>query len=260
MSAEDLARKGWAVFPSEAASEAWCDAAQRRAETVLRDPRLSRDMLRHGRTWFVGVDVMGCDAAGAVPGGPVLSGAGVAFAATQMSDNWAGDWGRGQLSVAYPGYPRRDPGESLPNHRFRKTRAGAHLDGLLPKPPEKRRYFVEPHGVILGIALDDSTGGRSPLALWEGSHVLLLEMMRRALGTCPPDQMSDIDLTDIYAATRKTCFESCTRVDVGLAPGDMIVLHRALLHGLAPWESASPRPRRTVYFRPELANIADWLA
>jgi len=251
--------RGWAAFAPEPAVQAWCGAASRRADAVMRDPRRGRENLRHGRTWFVGVDVMGCDRVGAVPGGSPLNGAGIDFAMAQMSDNWSGDWGRGQLSVAYPGYPRRDPQESVPNHRFRALRDGAHMDGLLPIGPTRRRKFVEPHGVIVGIALDDSLSGRSPLVVWEGSHLRMTKMMRTALSGVPETQLSDIDLTDIYTATRRECFEQCKRVEVGLEPGQVIVLHRALLHGIAPWTSARSQPRRAVYFRPELPNIIDWL-
>ena len=139
-------------------------------------------------------------------------------------------------------------------------RDGAHLDGLLPVGPMRRRKFMEPHGVIVGIALDDSRGGRSPLVVWEGSHLRLLDMMRTALRDVPEPQMSDIDLTDIYATTRKACFAECPRVELGVKPGQMIVLHRALLHGIAPWGSPTAQPRRAVYFRPELPTITDWLA
>ena len=260
MSTAAFENRGWAVFDPEPAVDAWCAAACMRADAVMRDPRLARENLRHGRTWFVGVDVMGCHPFGKVPGGPKLGGAGVDFAAAQMSDNWSGDWGRGQLSVAYPGYPRRDPQESVANHRFRALRDGAHLDGLLPIGPARRRKFVEPHGVILGIALDDSRAGRSPLVVWEGSHLRLRAMMRAALRDVPEAQMSDIDLTAIYAATRKACFAECPRIELGVEPGQVIVLHRALLHGIAPWRSPTPRPRRAVYFRPELPTVTDWLA
>ena len=260
MSTAAFENRGWAVFDPEPAVDAWCAAARMRADAVMRDPRRARENLRHGRTWFVGVDVMGCDPFGTVPGGPKLGGAGVDFAAAQMSDNWSGDWGRGQLSVAYPGYPRRDPQESVANHRFRALRDGAHLDGLLPIGPARRRKFVEPHGVIVGIALDDSRAGRSPLVVWEGSHLRLRAMMRAALRDVPEPQMSDIDLTEVYAATRKACFAECPRVELGVEPGQVIVLHRALLHGIAPWHSPTPRPRRAVYFRPELPTLTDWLA
>lgn len=261
MTLDAFEARGWVTFPASAALSPWVQAADQKADGLLADADVRAANLRHGDTWFVGVDVMDCAPDGSIDDGPALAGAAAAFAATQMSDNWTGDWGRGQLSVTFPGYPRQDPHESDANHRFRKRRDAAHLDGLLPQGPQKRRFFKEPHGIILGIALDSSAGGRAPLVVWEGSHHRLHDLIAdvwEAVGAAGVDQMSDIDLTEKYAEVRKSCFEDLARVEIPLAPGEAVVLHRALLHGVAPWTSQSKTPRRAVYFRPELPSVSDW--
>jgi hypothetical protein len=80
-----------------------------------------------------------------------------------------------QLSVIRPGYPQPSPEETPAAFAYRRDRDAAHLDGLLPIGPEKRRMVKEPHGWILGLPLNETTA--SPLTIWEGSH----EVIRAAL-------------------------------------------------------------------------------
>ena len=78
-----------------------------------------------------------------------------------------------QVSVTRVGYPRRDEGESEKAFEFRKLRDAAHLDGLLPVGPQKRRMVQEPHGWILGLPLNRADAGAAPLRWWCGKAATL---------------------------------------------------------------------------------------
>jgi hypothetical protein len=207
----------------------------------------------------VGVDVLDNGPDGAVAGGAPLAGA---ARATAEAVTGSLPLHRAQVSVTYPGYPGRDPDESAAAHRYRLMRDAAHLDGLLPVGPDRRRFLKEMHGHILGIAVTRADAGAAPLCVWEGSHRLIREAFAGALAGSDPAEWSGIDLTDIYQATRREVFARCQRVEVPLAPGQSVLMHRHAIHGVGPWADgarAAPEGRAIVYFRPELRRPADWL-
>ena len=176
--------RGFEVFAAEPATSDWLEAARPAALAAAADPALKARWLRHGGTWFAGVDVMANDAEGRVGQGPRLAGAALA-AAERVT-------GRlplhpAQVSVTYPGYPRRDAGESDSVHRYRLNRDAAHLDGLLPEGPDRRRHLREPHGWILGLALTEAAPGVAPLVVWEGSHEVMRAAFRAAFDGVAPE-------------------------------------------------------------------------
>lgn len=203
---------------------------------------------RHGGTWFVGVDALPNGPDGAIDGVPLR-----------------GAWDlppllmhRAQVSIVYEGYPGRDPDESAAAHRFRRDRDAAHMDGLLPEGPDRRRHLREAHAYILGIPLNDVPA--SPLVVWPGSHRIMGRAFVAAFDGVPPDRWGDMDVTDTYQAARAEVLATCTRTPVPLRPGGSVLLHRHLIHGVAPWEGpATPEGRAVAYFRPEVAALADWL-
>jgi hypothetical protein len=251
--------RGFQLFQPEPAVDRWVAAAGPAARAAVADPALRRQWLRHGGTWFVGVDVLDNGPDGAVAGGPPLAGAARA-AAEAVTGRLA--LHRGQVSVTYPGYPGRDSDETDAAHRYRRTRDAAHLDGLLPVGHDRRRFLKEFHGYILGIAVTRADAGAAPLTVWEGSHRLIREAVAQALAGIAPEAWAKIDLTGIYQAARREVFDRCARVELPLAPGQCVLLHRHLIHGVAPWAEgarAAPEGRSIVYFRPELDRIGDWL-
>jgi len=166
-------------------------------------------------------------------------------------------WHAAQLSVVFPGYPLQDANESDAAHRFRRNRDAAHVDGLLPEGPEKRRHLREPHGFIVGLPLNDVTA--SPLVVWRGSHVIMRAAFQRAFAGHDPKDWGDLDVTDVYQAARRTVFETCERIPLVATAGQALLLNRHLLHGVAPWNPAIAGDMRMVaYFRPQI-SIADWL-
>ncbi len=239
--------KGYHVFDCEACVAIWAKAAYDVACDVLRGP-VER---RHGGTWYVGVDALPNAADGSIGQVP-------------LTGTWENHivppatWHRAQLSVIYPGYPGKDPDESEGAHRYRRLRDAAHVDGLLPEGEQRRRHLREPHGFILGFPLNAVRA--SPLVVWEGSHLIMQDAFRRAYHGVEPDSYGDIDVTDIYQTARQEVFARCERVLIQAIPGQAILLHRHLLHGVAVWEGADdPEGRMIAYFRPLVAP-ARWLS
>ena len=243
-----LAKTGCLCFEPTPASVIWADAALKVAEQIAADPVAAKANLRHGETWFVGVDALPNAVDGSVEGVP-LAGAWEPHLPLKTALH------RAQLSIIYPGYPKRDPEQSPANHRFRKERFAAHMDGLLPAGPEKRRFAREFHAYILGIQLGTPTS--APLVHWPGSHVVLGHALRAAVGQ---SEVENVDLTDTYVAARKQVFDTIKPEEVNLRHGGAVLLHRFALHGTAPWdEGAAGSKRIMAFFRPEFPNAKTWL-
>ncbi|MCH2075498.1 MAG: hypothetical protein MK180_01255 [Rhodobacteraceae bacterium] len=250
--------RGWLRF-EDAALAAWVQHALPLAKEIASDDAAKTAWLRHGGTWFAGVNILPNTATGALPGGEAISGQ----AAEIASEMHGGEvrWDAGQLSVVYPGYPQQDPTDTDAAHRFRKNRDAAHVDGLLPVGPDRRRMMQEPHGFVLGIPLTPCNASVSPMVVWEGSHEIIREAFQNALAGVAREAWSETDLTDVYQAARRRCFKECPRVPIHAMPGQGYFLHRLALHGVAPWgedAEAPPEGRMIAYFRPGF-NGSDWL-
>ena len=238
---------GYSVLPWEAETGRWAGAALDAAREVLADPEERRRWLRHGETWFVGVDALPNGPDGALGGVPLPD---------RFRALWDGDWHPAQLSAVYPGYPRQDSEESDAAHRFRRARDAAHVDGLLPEGPERRRVLREPHAFILGLPLTDCAA--SPLVVWQGSPEVVTRHLRAAHG----EVGLGTDVTEAYHAARRAVFETCRRVEVPARPGEATLVHRLAVHGVAPWAAGVEAPeegRVIAYFRPQLADCGAWL-
>ncbi|MFY0691093.1 MAG: hypothetical protein JXR14_04130 [Paracoccaceae bacterium] len=252
---------GWVRFGADPAVLRWLECAMPVARALSADPRQRARWLRHGGTWFAGVNLLPNDSAGRVGGSGPLDGAAVAFIRSHLMDD--PHWDKAQISVVYPGYPQQDAGESDAAARFRRTRDAAHVDGLLPIGPGRRRMLREPHGFVLGLPMSETGAGASPLVIWEGSHRVMRAAFRARLEGIPPRDWPGVDLTQTYHAARRTCFETCPRRALHARPGEAYVIHRLALHGVAPWQDgaeAPPEGRMIAYFRPELADPAAWLS
>jgi hypothetical protein len=248
-----LGPDGWARLPWSAATAAWAAAAGEAARAVLDDPAMRARWLRHGGTWFAGVD--------ALPNAPDGSIGGVPLDGPWRGPlGWRGAWHRAQLSVVYPGYPRRDADEGEAAHRFRRDRDGAHLDGLLPEGPARRRHLREPHAFILGVPLTPVTEGTAPVVVWQGSHRVIGRAFAAALGAVAPAARGDVDLTEVYQVARREVFATCPRVVVTSGPGEVILCHRRAIHGTAAWTGGAAEGRIIAWFRPHLDEVDTWLA
>jgi hypothetical protein len=169
---------------------------------------------------------------------------------------------RAQVSVCYPGYPQPSAEETEAAYRFRRNRDAAHVDGLLAEGPEKRRHLKEPHAYILGLPLTAQSDDASPLTVWEGSHRIMGPMFARLFEGHPPASWPEIDLTEAYQEARRQVFAECSRLVLPAGPGEAVLLHRHLVHGVAPCgedATASPEGRMIAYFRPEFPQLSDWI-
>ena len=250
---------GFLSFPADAALLAWAEHARPQAAAAARDPAQAA-WLRCGGTWFVGVDALPNDDRGRLKGGPPLDGAAMDFVRHELHIDLP--LHRAQASVCYPGYPQPSAEESPAAYDFRRTRDAAHVDGLHAESPAKRRHLKEPHAYILGITLTRQSPDAAPLTVWKGSHRIMGHMFAEALGGHDPKTWHDIDLTDPYQAARREVFAACERLSLPTAPGEAVLVHRHLVHGVAPWgeqATASPEGRMIAYFRPEFADRSDWL-
>ena len=249
-------RKGWARLPLDDATLNWSQAANRVADRVLADPALRETWLQCEGTWFVGVDALPSAPDGSIDGIPLA-------AAVQGLTGYRRDLHPAQLSVTFAGYPKPRSGDTEAAFRYRLRRDAAHVDGLIASAQDGRRRIEEPHAFILGLPLNMAPPGASPLVVWEGSHRLIGDALRRAVARSdgPPGA---VDITEIYGATRREVFEVCPRVCLTARPGAALVLHRHLLHGIAPWQEqtpALPEGRRRAYFRPLHADgVRGWLS
>lgn len=257
----DLEGRGWALFPSEACVRDWARAARAAAlERIAMPDERAKGLACEG-TWFVGVDCLPNDRFGAVGQGAPLDGAALAAAEACYGHL---PLHPAQVSVVYPGYPRPRAGEDAAAFRYRQRRDAAHVDGLLPVGPDRRRMLRERHAYILGLPLTCADAEASPLVVWEGSHHVMRQAFAAALEGIAPRDWGLTDLTDIYHAARRRVFETCPRRAVHAAPGEAYLVHRMALHGVAPWGAgaqAPPEGRMVAYFRPELPDDArrDWL-
>jgi hypothetical protein len=252
--------QGWLRFPADPETSLWAAAAAHWAAAAARDPG-NAHWLRCGGTWFVGVDALDNDREGRVAGGPALAGAAIGFIRDGLRLGLP--LHRAQVSICHPGYPRPSPEETEAAFRFRLTRDAAHVDGLLAEGPERRRHLREPHAYILGIGLTRQSPDAAPLSLWQGSHHVMGQMFARAFAGRPPGDWPEIDVATAYQAARREAFAACRRIECPLAPGEAVLLHRHLLHGMAPWAegaTAAPEGRMTAYFRPVFPDLADWLS
>ena len=246
--------RGWVRLGPLPGLQAWADAALPAARRHV----LSGDEeWRCGGTWLAGVDALPNGAGADIAGVPLPS-------ELRAVLPWHPDsWHAAQLSTLRPGYPQPWAGESDAAFRFRQTRDAAHVDGLLPIGPDRRRMLREPHAFILGLPLTEADPGAAPLVVWEGSQTLIRRAFTAALAPHPPETWGDIDLTDVYHAARREAFATCPRVPLPARPGEALLLHRMILHGMAPWADgamAPPEGRIIAYFRPEFAAVSDWLA
>jgi len=237
---------GFVIFDADPRVAEWADAARAAMRPILVDPDIRKRNLRHGKTWFVGVDILPNEPDGSVSAVPLI-----------------GPWQplvpdlpqhRAQVSAVYPGYPKQDADESDATHRYRVTRCAAHVDGLLPIGAARRRFAREYHAYVLGVPLGPVTD--APTVVWRGSHQIMQAALADAIGDAP---IGTVDITDMYHAARREVFERCQCVPLFVRFGQSYLIHRFALHGTAPWTGSDGPERMIAFFRPELANAADWL-
>jgi hypothetical protein len=253
-------QQGWVQFPSDPEILKWLNHARPNALASLNDPA-HQDWMDCEGTWFIGVDALDNDALGRVGGSEPLSGQAMRFIDQHLQRL---PLHKGQVSVIYPGYPRPRKMETDAAGRYRAKRDAAHVDGIKPMGPNRERMVDEPHAWVLGISLSDASADAAPLVVWEGSHTIMGEALAAVLRQQTAGaNLAQVDITEAYQAARRVVFDTCRRVELPISPGETYVMHRHLLHGVAPWGAdaqAAPEGRMIAYFRPELpGGVADWI-
>jgi hypothetical protein len=192
---------------------------------------------------------------------PPLAGAAVDFIGETLG--LAGlDFDAAQVSICFPGYPRPWEGESEAAFRYRRDRDAAHVDGIRRVDPGRRRRLGEVHAFILGIPVAQTPPDAAPFTVYEGSHEIMRRALCARLAGIDPADWPDQDITETYHAARREAFETCPRVPLHAGPGEAYLVHRLVLHGVAPWAAGGGTdPRVIIYFRPELPgrDPNDWL-
>jgi hypothetical protein len=260
MNESQFFNKGWCRFKHDKTLMQWIDRALPCARKKVVAGQNAK-WLRCGDTWFAGVNVLPNVADGSVCGSGAIQGEVIDFIRQTLGFDGF-DWDQAQVSVCYPGYPQPMPGESGAAFDYRRDRDAAHIDGLLPEGPKRRRHLREHHGFILGIPMVEYDPGASPLVVWEGSHEIIRETLTGVFQDVPAEQWGEMDITGVYHEVRHRIFECCKRVEICARPGESYLLHRLALHGIAPWQSgasATPDGRMIVYFRPDTGGPEAWL-
>jgi len=252
--------KGWCCFKYDKMLMRWIKRVLPCArETVTVEQNAK--WLRCGGTWFAGVSVLPNAADGSVCASGAIQGEVVDFILNTLGlDGF--DWDRAQVSVCYPGYPQSMPGESAAAFAYRRDRDAAHVDGLLPEGPDRRRHLRELHGFIVGIPMVEFDPDASPFVVWEGSHQIIRDTFTEVFQDMSADQWGEMDITGVYHQARRKIFESCKRIEIYATPGQAYLVHRFALHGIARWQSgarATPDGRMICYFRPETGGPEGWL-
>ena len=267
---KDTWQHGWIKFPFDRQLAAWVTAAKLSAHSVIADLEMQKQWLQCEGTWFVGVDALPNDLAGRIGGSYPLAGHAVDFIMQNFGTLPA--LHPAQLSVIYPGYPKPRAKETPAAFRFRQTRDAAHIDGILPQGPDRQRYLVEPHAFVLGIPLNNTAPGASPLVVWPDSPAIVRRHLATAFASVPVEQWPDVNVTELYAAARREVFATCERLELSAQPGEAYLLHRLALHGVAPWTASHSHGRKgeegqkdresrmVAYFRPPwLAGMQEFL-
>lgn len=256
---DQFAQRGWLRFPYDPQLADWATAARRAGQAAAQDPKHAH-WWQCGDTWFVGVDVLENYTSGAVDG-VELSQTLLQHLSTLFGD--LPDFHPAQVSIIKPGYPKPRDGETEAAFGYRLKRDAAHVDGLRLNRGTGARTCDEYHQFILGLPLNEASATASPMVLWDGSHHIMQRALAAALAEHPRADWPKVDISEPYKAARRDVFETCARIELAARPGEAYVIHRHLLHGVAPWgpgATADPEGRMIAYFRPEMVGgLGDWI-
>jgi hypothetical protein len=260
MNKSEFFETGWCLFDYDQQLANWISQALPFARQAIKADENNR-WLRCGGTWMAGVNALPNRADGSVGTGSEIRAAVIDFIHASLALTTF-HWDRAQVSVCYPGYPQPMDDEPEAAFVYRRDRDAAHVDGLLPEGPHRRRHLREYHGFILGIPMVEYSKEASPFVVWPGSHEIVRQYFMRAFEGLAVSEWGELDVTRIYHECRRAVFKSCERVEILARPGQAYLVHRLALHGIAPWQpgvDATEDGRMICYFRPETSGPEGWL-
>ena len=115
----DFLENGYCVFEADSEIRAW---VSRTLPAALKAVHLEQNKhwLRHGNTWFAGVNVLDNDATGKVNNGLAIQGQAARFLREKLKADM-NKLDRAQVSVCYPGYPLPSSREDSTGFAYRKN-------------------------------------------------------------------------------------------------------------------------------------------
>ena len=266
-------QKGWRFLDDDGEFRPWINAAKRNIVSKFKNKQYDMGQLRSGSTWFVGINFL--------DNGPKGDIKGVPFSSKIQSDirrqfgSLIECWDQGQVSICWPGYPRRDLTETLNSFKYRVKKYASHVDGLIPTGNKRRRFAREFHAFILGIPIINSTSHSAPIIVWEGSHLIFRDLFKTLYSGLSEFEVNNLDITEIYQECRRKVFSTCSASIVCCDKNRPYILDRHRLHGVLPWVDATrnlsvtsdtPRSeidplagRAVIYFRPQYEHKLDWV-
>ena len=251
---------GWKLFPKDENIYEWAKYAKAWVETKIRRREYENSQLRCGGTWFAGVNFLENDFSGGLGNVP-LSGIPIAQIKSKYG-HYFNKWDKAQVSICYPGYPKRTENESDKAFSYRKDNYGAHVDGIIPVGNARSRYFKEPHAFVLGVVLSDFNEDAAPLIVWEKSHKIIHSSIYKKLKPYEPNLWHNIEVTKEYQTARRLIFKNCRQTTIWAPVGSCFLVHRHSLHGIKPWGlrgTSEAGGRMIAYFRPQFEKKETWL-
>ena len=251
----DYYDKGWEQFPFDINLYNWAMKGRQIATEKIHLLREYQRELRCGGTWFPGVNFLSNDLYGNIGNIPLPNK--LLNFIKRHESTFDGIFDRAQVSICYPGYPKRMSSESRAAFNFRKNRFAAHIDGVLPIGKPRRRFLKEYHSFILGIPLNQTGKGAAPCVVWEGSHCIVKNEFRNYEKANNIKEWKNEDITEFYNNLRKKIFSSCKVKEIWVPMGHAYIINRLTLHGILPWKyeaTGGGNSRMIAYFRPDLRN------
>ena len=249
----DYSTRGWVALPFSDDLFSWVNGVKASVNQKLQLMCEEEKDVRCGGTWFPGVNFLDNDPHGNIDGSIFPSD--LTDLKKKLEPAFSGFYDRAQISICYPGYPKKMDDETVSAFNYRKNRFAAHLDGLLPIGQHRRRFLMEHHAFIYGIPINLTGEGSSPCVVWEGSHKVVQNEFKSFLTFRKIHSLQDQDVTEFYSSIRKKIFASCRMKKIWLPVGQSYLIHRLTLHGILPWvrDAKNTNVNRTVaYFRPHL--------
>ena len=268
----NLNKNGWSFLNTDHIHYEWIAEAKEQLETKFHQKLYDYNDLRCGSTWFVGANFLDNSSNGNI-GTKSMS----KFFFSNISKKFGPNikyWDKAQVSICWPGYPKKDAKETKKSYDFRIKRFASHIDGIIPFGSKKRRFAKEFHAFILGFPLHNNCLDCAPLVLWEGSHKIFRNFFKEIYEGISFNKISNIDITELYNECRKKVFKNCEVKKIIPQFKQPYLLDRHVLHGIDEWREkknvkCSPKNHRLlnslsdgriiVYFRPVFFNPHDWI-
>ena len=237
MDTRSFFERGWVRFPFDPEIATWVGAARAPAVQTLDDPELRRLWLRCGGTWFAGVNALPNTADGALPehAVPPLGGRAIEFIARHLGlvrirmGQGAGLDLFSRLSATLRRGKRGRIWFSIAPRRCACRRVAPVRSG--PPKNTQRNPWVHPWPSADRCTRQRcADGGLRRLATKScaGRFQNAWRVSRRGTGRRKM-------WTEAYVSARRQCFERCPRVTIPARLGEVYLVHRLCLHGVAPW-------------------------